>query len=138
MSRVSPPPLHAHWQGTVLGDEAVFELLLPVSWVPSLLELQLELLHHLTYDCPHLMHRERLPNAVRWSVGERHERVWLVREVRRRREETFGYLPALGPEPRRVAEVARVSMDGVEVQTGVTAFRDEALERQEPLGYTFS
>ena len=99
----------------MLGNEAVLELVFPVLRVPARREAQLELLHRLTDNRAHLMHGQRLAHAVRRAMRERGECVGVVRESRGLRELFLSNEPSLRPELLRLAEVACIALDRVEV-----------------------
>ena len=109
-----------------LLTELIFHILQPLLRVPSFLELEIQTLNDMADHHPHLKHCQILPDAVRWPEREGNERVRVVDDLLVRLLNPLSDKPPVRPEFVRVAEVLRVAMNRVEVDTRLGALRDEA------------
>ena len=62
--------------------EVVLVVPLVLPHVPALLHPEPESLHERAHDHPGLLHRQTAPNAVQRTRGERHERCFIVHELK--------------------------------------------------------
>ena len=83
----------------------------------------------MTQHRPHLLHGEALSDALPRAYGEWNERVRVVNDFLVRFLKTLGDEPAIGPEGVRVGEIARITMHGVGMDSGLAAIRHVAEKR---------
>ena len=119
-----------------LHNGVVRDLAVPLAGVEVVREADRQLVHDVRHREAHLLNREVLAHAVCGPERERHKRVRVVCQLLLRRLQALCDEPPVGIECLWVREVARVAVHGPEVDAGLVALGDVAVEvmRERPGG----